>query len=595
MFRLSPYEAVVRLGVFNLTDGNESGAIQRNVSEIFTHPEWDVYDDTYDADIAILILSENITFTDDIQPACVPGDGIIENIDGMVVGWGLTENSYFSEIPRQASVKAINDSHCLRADNAVAALTSSRTFCGGYGDGSPNRGDSGGGFFAISGSAWVLYGIVSVILTNATGHVVPNSFTIYTNLTAFKNWTIETVTQSGGVVGEPIVNIKMNCVYGWSESASLYGCWLYDIDIQSYNIELASLSGSHLHDKTQHDVELIQFVNGTMFFLPNVGIFFENIKSIFVGVDDSISLGVKHIRRTHLRNLKNLLAFSIYRNDIERLVEDTLWDLSQLQVFRLVNNKLKSLSEGTFNKNEKLKEIYLNSNQLTHLPERIFQNNLLLEIVDFRQNLLTTIDEKIFDANSKLIGVSFVSNQLVSLPKKLFKNVTSLELVDFKNNSLASIDEDLFQTNVNLTAVSLSSNQLKSLPRNLFRNNWLLDIVDFRNNFLTLIDEKLFERNGKLKSISFASNQLELVQRNLFENNVLLEWMDFFNNSLHVIEIDFTAFKNVKHINLNMNDCINTTHMQYDPSPTTNAKNIKNLTEFQDLVKSNCTNVSDRS
>lgn len=174
----------MRLGAYNLTDKNERGVIERNVAEIFIHPDWDVYDNKFDADIAILLLSENITFTYDIQPVCIPGDGVIENIIGTVVGWGLTENTSCAEILRQIYIKAIS----FRTDIGIVAYTSARTFCGGEGDGTPNSGDSGGGFFVISGSVWIQYGIVSAIRTNATGHLIENSFAIYTNLT--KNWTI---------------------------------------------------------------------------------------------------------------------------------------------------------------------------------------------------------------------------------------------------------------------------------------------------------------------------------------------------------------------------------------------------------------------
>lgn len=583
----------MRLGAYNLTDKNERGVIERNVAEIFIHPDWDVYDNKFDADIAILLLSENITFTYDIQPVCIPGDGVIENIIGTVVGWGLMENTSYAEIPRQTSIKAISDAHCFRTDIGIAAYTSARTFCGGEGDGTPNSGDSGGGFFVISGSVWIQYGIVSAIRTNATGHLIENSFALYTNLTAFKNWTIETVSQSGGEVGEAMMNIDLYCSYDHSVTENLYGCWLNNIDIQRNNVQVVSFSGSHSLGETNQDVQLIQFVNGTMFFIPNgLGNLFRNINYLIVGDSESRSLGTKRIRRSNFQNLENLLELIFHNNDIEILNEDSLWDLPKLRVFKFVNNKLKVLSEKTFFKNDNLKEVYLNSNELKYLPRNVFLHNSLLEKVDFRNNFLKTIDERIFETNLKLIGVSFVSNQLEVLPRILFKNNLLLTLVDFKNNSLSSIDEDLFETNVKLTAASLALNQFKSLPRNLFINNLLLNIVDFRNNSLTILDEKLFERNTKLRTVSLASNRLEFVQINLLKNNLLLEWVDLFNNDLKVIEIDFTVFENIRHIDLNANDCMNAKYIKNNSNPTPYTNNLRNLMEFQNLIRTNCSSNS---
>lgn len=56
-----------------------------------------MYDDKYDADIAVLVLSDNVTFTIYIQPVCMPADDVVVDsatidVKGTVVGWGLAEN-----------------------------------------------------------------------------------------------------------------------------------------------------------------------------------------------------------------------------------------------------------------------------------------------------------------------------------------------------------------------------------------------------------------------------------------------------------------------------------------------------------------------
>lgn len=216
---------------------NERGAVQQNVSEIYIHPDWDVYDGKYDADISIFVLSENITFTNFIRPICLPEDDvIISNVTGSIVGWGFIENGTSSHLdfPSQGVTKALNDTYCYLTDYGIAMFSSARTFCGGAGSGSPSRGeivfvyvwmviklnstigDSGGGFFVMSESKWVQYGIISALRTNSVGQVNLDSFGIYTNVKEFKNWIVETVGISGCKVMTMRMKMNLNCVYYFS-------------------------------------------------------------------------------------------------------------------------------------------------------------------------------------------------------------------------------------------------------------------------------------------------------------------------------------------------------------------------------------------
>lgn len=135
---VSPNELVAHLGAYNLTSKNETGSIRANVAQIFVNPDWEPFSKNFDADLAIVVLSLNITFTDYIRPVCVPGgsadinSGFID-LKGTVVGWGSTKNGIYEDIPRQAFVQALNDSYCYTKDNAMASYSSGRTFCGGFG------------------------------------------------------------------------------------------------------------------------------------------------------------------------------------------------------------------------------------------------------------------------------------------------------------------------------------------------------------------------------------------------------------------------------------------------------------------------------
>lgn len=168
------------LGAYNLSV-RERGVVQREVNDIYVHPDWKVYDDKYDADIAIFVLSKAVHFTHYIRPVCMPAhDVIFDGVRGSIVGWGIADNGKANlEFPRRAVTNALNASLCLTKDPYLAFLSSTRTFCGSCGDGSPNKGDSGGGFFVLSGSVWIQFGIISALRINSSGLVDENSIAIY--------------------------------------------------------------------------------------------------------------------------------------------------------------------------------------------------------------------------------------------------------------------------------------------------------------------------------------------------------------------------------------------------------------------------------
>lgn len=532
----------MRLGAYNLTEKGESGVVERNVSKIYIHPDWNVSVEVYDADIAILLLSENFTYSNNIRPICIPSadDFGIEGIKGTVVGWGLTENETKEGIPWQTETNALNDSYCYRTDHGLARYASARSFCGGGGNGTPNNGDSGNGFFSLFGSTWVQYGIVSVVSTNATGHIVPSSFAVYMSVKLFKHWIVEIVQLSGGVVNEATKKIDLHCIYDY-DAELIYGCWPHHVDIRKENFEINSITGPHLNGKTDKDVEVMEFENGTMFFLPNgVGNFFNNLKYLTVGGVRKSSLGTKRIRRSNLENLHNLEDLRLFDTDIVDVDEDALSDLPNLQVFRLENNKLEMLHATTFGTNNKLRIVYITAGALRSLPNNLFQNNSLLEIVVLNDNLLETIDERMFVTNTQLQSISVEKNRLEFLGKNLFQNNSILEEINFSNNAIKTIDEHIFDEKLKLNTVFLGSNKLESLPRNLFEKNLLLDSVSFRNNSLESLDELLFQTNIGIREVDLWSNQLKVLPSNLFRNNLALETVELGKNLFS--SIDETLF-----------------------------------------------------
>lgn len=84
-FKLSPEDVVVLLGVYNLDSKLERGVQQRDVDQIHVHPDWKVYHEKYDADIAIFVLNNIVVFTRYIRPVCITADDdIVHNVRGSI-------------------------------------------------------------------------------------------------------------------------------------------------------------------------------------------------------------------------------------------------------------------------------------------------------------------------------------------------------------------------------------------------------------------------------------------------------------------------------------------------------------------------------
>ena len=94
--KMQLHEIYVQFGRFNITtNSSETGSIKTNVSSIYIHPEWNIYAESFDADIAVLKLESVIKYSDLIIPICLPSqvDNKVEQVDDLMgVGCGRSED-----------------------------------------------------------------------------------------------------------------------------------------------------------------------------------------------------------------------------------------------------------------------------------------------------------------------------------------------------------------------------------------------------------------------------------------------------------------------------------------------------------------------
>lgn len=143
-------------------------------------------------DIAVLHLATPLSFSELIQPVCLPAYGQ-EPVDGKVctvTGWGNTK--YYgqqADTLQEASVPIISNALCKSAEYYGNQI-SSKMFCAGFSEGKIDacQGDSGGPFVCEDNlsktSRWRLCGVVSW----GTGCALPNKPGVYTNVQVYHSW-----------------------------------------------------------------------------------------------------------------------------------------------------------------------------------------------------------------------------------------------------------------------------------------------------------------------------------------------------------------------------------------------------------------------
>lgn len=122
-----PKNLTVRAG----SSFRSSGGVVIAVEEAIIHPKYNRR--TLFHDIAVLKLSENLTFSDLIQPIALNCEDVPDNTECIVSGWGKTERGKSSEVLRWVTLQTINRASCQidYNDSRVRYTLPNSTMCAG--------------------------------------------------------------------------------------------------------------------------------------------------------------------------------------------------------------------------------------------------------------------------------------------------------------------------------------------------------------------------------------------------------------------------------------------------------------------------------
>jgi len=159
----------VIVGEHSICDGINEGGKVINVKKATMHPDYNKK--TMDNDIAVLELSEELTFTDKIKPACLPSSASkdFSGTASTISGWGGTigygPRDPRPKQPQQCGLKetmvkvlAGSDSKC---SGVLGTSSSTIKLCAWSKDTDTCQGDSGGPLTVPENGKYTLVGVVS--------------------------------------------------------------------------------------------------------------------------------------------------------------------------------------------------------------------------------------------------------------------------------------------------------------------------------------------------------------------------------------------------------------------------------------------------
>ncbi|XP_028450431.1 enteropeptidase [Perca flavescens] len=177
------------LGLHAQSNSGAADVQTRRVDRIVIHPQYNRQ--TKQADIAMMHLQQPISFTEVVQPVCLPADGqdFTAGTRCWIAGWGRTEEQgSLLDVLQEAELPLLSQSEC--EDQLPEYSITASMVCAGLPEGGVDacQGDSGGPLVCLEDGYWTLIGVTSF----GKGCGRPLKPGVYARVSAFSTWISQT-------------------------------------------------------------------------------------------------------------------------------------------------------------------------------------------------------------------------------------------------------------------------------------------------------------------------------------------------------------------------------------------------------------------
>jgi len=241
-----------------------------------------------------------------------------------------------------------------------------------------------------------------------------------------------------------------------------YRCEFLFVSLKKSFENGTELSTPHLPDKTDDDVDSIDFRHGS--YAPTFPTMicekFKNLK--YINMDKGYASKVGDKTFENCTNLERLC--------LNVVTEETLWENffvnnPKLRILKIFSISLKTLARSFLaNVNETLTELEITiaSDSFT-FPSDFLKCLSNLKNLELNIGKLTDLPPTFFENSEKLEVLYMVDCNIHDLPKGFFKSLKNLQDLDLSRNNLKIIHADSFGSHPSLMTVDLSVNGITSI------------------------------------------------------------------------------------------------------------------------------------
>ena len=342
---------------------DEPGLTNHDIWKIVSHRDYELSSNVFDSDLSLVILTDAVKFTGQVQPICLPEPSQRVSM-GTVVSWESKNHDLSMTLtPEEHSTTIISNMECISLSPNLKDAVTNQTLCARFKNESKSSCnlDLGDSLYVKSLKKFHIRGVFGYMLNGTNTNCRTKTRVVYIDIRKFSSWIYEEMLKDVRVEEKTFKCIKdapkpFTQTVQCSEFKSFPNANNLKFKITSYEL------------------------------FDDAGKNFKNLKSLEV-----TKTVLKYLKRVELAKLAKLETFKFTMNKIEYLRKDVFWDLKNLKELSLEGNGLKAVSENHFIKLENLVVIDLSTNKLEYLLEDLFATNLKLESILLSDNPLKTI------------------------------------------------------------------------------------------------------------------------------------------------------------------------------------------------------------
>jgi len=186
---------------------------------------------------------------------------------------------------------------------------------------------------------------------------------------------------------------------------------------------------------------------------------------------------------------------------------------------------------------------------------------------------------------SEVHTLIFSSGDMKCIPGNIGTFLPNLRTFKGYSSNLSFLKRSNFKFMRKLDELSLTGNQISSIDEDSFHDLPSLRYLYLDHNKIKFLAPKLLYKSKKLEFFRIYGNQIEIIPKDFFINNKKLKNVEINDNKLKTILVDFTKLKQLSHLDLAGNVCINQKIGGYFGPPF----NPTTVAVVQAVINSNCT------